>query len=123
MVIVLKDIKLSDNFMLSEFVCKCGCNQVVINEDHIRKCQIMREFFGTSMSPYSAYRCLTHNRSVGSEDTSEHLHGATDWHKIKGYSLEELWEYADAHFDGVGFYNWGAHTDSRGSRARWDKRF
>ena len=122
MIILLKDIKLSDNFWLSEFVCKCGCNQVVINENHIKKLQFMHEHFGVSISPYSAYRCLTHNRSIGSKDTSQHLLGATDFHKIKGYTLQDLWTYADVNFDGVGFYNWGAHIDTRGFKARWDKR-
>jgi len=120
---VIKDIRLSDNFMLSEFMCKCGCDQVKISELHVKRLQLWRDRWKVKMIPNCGYRCPEHNKALGSKNTSQHLLGtATDFPVFKGCTLEEMMIYAQLHFDGVGVYNWGIHVDSRGSKAFWDER-
>jgi uncharacterized protein YcbK (DUF882 family) len=67
-----------------------------------------------------AFRCIIHNRAIGSYDGSQHPLGtAADIKQIDGWTLNEMADLAEeilTHFDipgGVGIYPWGIHMDVR----------
>ena len=117
-----ENIKLSPNFHLKEYECKCSnCSETLVDMDHIAKLQQLREDLGSSIRITSAYRCPAHNSAVGGVSSSQHTKGtATD---IQMSSMDPD-EVADAceKFDGLGRYDTFTHIDSRGSKARWDNR-
>jgi uncharacterized protein YcbK (DUF882 family) len=72
----------------------------------------------------SGFRCLTHNREVGSEDTSQHPLGfAVDIEPegITPIALSNLAKYVPDFADGgIGLYPGFVHLDvRRGVKARW----
>jgi uncharacterized protein YcbK (DUF882 family) len=72
----------------------------------------------------SAFRCITHNESVGGSPNSYHPKGmAIDVHKPKELNLFELYEVAlcvpGYKNGGIGVYPWGLHIDVRNGLARW----
>ena len=70
---------ITKNFSFCEFACKCGkCNFVdgyQIDQNLIKKLQVVRDGFGKAMHITSALRCPEHNRSVGGSVNSYHLLG------------------------------------------------
>ena len=69
-------MKLSKYFNSEEFDCKCGkCSPIEIDKKFISMLTEAREKAGVSFKINSAYRCLNHNKSIGSKDTSSHIKG------------------------------------------------
>ena len=73
------------------------------------------------------FRCLTHNRSLGSHDNSYHPKGkAADAQTPEGLTLEEFFELARQvsvfRDGGIGLYDWGLHLAVQESMTRFDKR-
>lgn len=117
-----KDIKLSKNFKVSEFSCKCSkCSETLIDLDHVAKLQKLREDLNSPITINSAFRCESHNKAIGGAKNSQHLLGIATDIVVKGMSPDEV---ADAceNFDGLGRYDTFTHIDSRGKLARWDNR-
>ena len=124
-------MKLTKNFNLSEFECKCGCvmpefvkKNVIELADNL---QVLRDVVGR-LDLTNAYRCKEHNADVGGAVNSQHVKGkAAD---IKSSTIEP-WDMATTVDDlmksekfklgGIGIYNTFTHVDTRGSRARWSK--
>jgi len=124
-------MKLTKNFNLSEFECKCGCvmpefvkKNVIELADNL---QVLRDVVGR-LDLTNAYRCKEHNADVGGAVNSQHTKGkAAD---IKSSTIEP-WDMATTVDDlmksekfklgGIGIYNTFTHVDTRGSRARWSK--
>jgi len=75
----------------------------------------------------SGFRCLTHNRNIASEDTSQHTLGrAIDIHAnvhVDAQMLKDAaWAVREryAPLKGIGLYKWGVHIDVRdGDRVSW----
>ena len=65
--------KLTANFNREEFDCKCGCGTGTISGTLVTRLQSVREEYGKSMIITSGIRCLSHNRNIGSRDTSSHI--------------------------------------------------
>lgn len=122
-------MKLSDNFKLEEFQCKCGCEMPRNVIENIFKLvdqlQIVRDIYGP-LNVNSAYRCESHNKSIGSNSSSQHVLGkAAD---ITAELTPD--ELADAieedinnnivKFGGLGRYNTFTHVDIRPNKARWN---
>ncbi len=69
------------NFVLSEFACKCGCNQTIIDNELILLLQAFRLYLNRRYKRNvrifitSAYRCETHNANVGGSPVSQHKEG------------------------------------------------
>jgi uncharacterized protein YcbK (DUF882 family) len=63
------------NFSLSEFACHCGCAENHTKLELLEGLQIVRNNFNEKITIVSGYRCLGHNRSIGSKDTSSHIKG------------------------------------------------
>ena len=119
-VTVTNDVKISENFTLREFACSC-CNQVMIDPELLRRLQAMRTEAGRPIIINSGYRCLSRNRAIGSQDTSQHRQGKAADIRIVGLSLAAQRALCEKHFGdgGIGYANTFTHVDVRGSRARW----
>jgi hypothetical protein len=59
-------------FSVNELKCKCGCNTMSMNEEFMRRLDVLRDLLGEPVSLSSAYRCPTHDESVngGGEHTT-----------------------------------------------------
>ena len=124
-------MKLTENFNLSEFECKCGCVMPEFVKKNVTELaenlQVLRDVVGR-LDLTNAYRCKEHNADVGGAVNSQHVKGkAAD---IKSSTIEP-WDMATTVDDlmksekfklgGIGIYNTFTHVDTRGSRARWSK--
>ena len=124
-------MKLTKNFNLSEFECKCGCVMPEFVKKNVielaENLQVLRDAVGR-LDLTNAYRCKEHNADVGGAVNSQHVKGkAAD---IKSSTIEP-WDMATTVDDlmktekfklgGIGIYNTFTHVDTRGSRARWSK--
>ena len=118
-----ENLKLSKNFHLSEYECSCNnCKETLVDLDHVRKLQKLREDLGASISITSAYRCQVHNSNVGGAKNSQHKEGTATDIQVSGMDPSAVQDACE-HFKGVGRYNTFTHIDSRQNKiARWDKR-
>lgn len=118
--------KLSNNFWSTEFDCQCNnatCQWTLIDLDHVKNLQKLRDQLGESLKITSGYRCPTHNKAVGGATRSRHVAGdATDLQAVSSSPDKVADNAEDLKFDGLGRYNTFTHVDSRGSKARWDFR-
>ena len=121
---MINDIKISDNFKLSEFESR-DTKEVKIEPELIDKLEKLRKRIGQPLIIDSGYRTPEHNKAEGGAEDSLHLYGkASDIRKIDGLRIDEMAVLAEkAGFDGIGKYSWGIHVDVRGNGpARWDYR-
>jgi uncharacterized protein YcbK (DUF882 family) len=124
-------MKLTKNFDRKEFECTDGSKMPTDAQLNIAELalqlEIIRAHFNAPVRINSAYRSLEYNRSIGSNDSSQHVLGRAADITIKGVSPDEV---ADAieflittgmiKEGGVGRYNTFTHYDTRGERARWN---
>ena len=108
--------KLSEHFTKEEFDCKCGCGNgdVVISEKLVYELETVREYYGKPMKITSGIRCLSHNRAIGSSDTSSHITGlAADIYCEDMVSRLELVKrlLRDAEFTRIGLHSEFIHVD------------
>lgn len=114
--------KLSTNFHLREYECSCSdCIETLVDLNHVVKLQKLREDLGVSIRITSAYRCEKHNAAVGGSSHSQHKLGTATDIQVSGMEPTAVQDACE-HFDGLGRYDSFTHIDSRGSKARWDKR-
>jgi uncharacterized protein YcbK (DUF882 family) len=96
-------LKLSDNFTTKELECKCKldtCKEQRISKDLVNSLQALRKSFGKSIIITSGYRCLEHNRSIGSSDTSQHpLGNAVD---VTSSDNDLLYKLSENIFESIG---------------------
>lgn len=117
-----ENVKLSANFHLKEYECKCGqCPETLVDMDHIERLQKLREDLNSPIHITSAYRCESHNAAVGGSANSRHKVGDATDIQVSDMDPSEVQD-ACHHFDGLGRYDTFTHIDSRGYKARWDKR-
>ena len=67
--------KLSEHFYRKEFDCQCGCGTGKINPILVQRLEVASREYGQPMRINSGLRCLSHNRKIGSRDTSSHIKG------------------------------------------------
>lgn len=116
-------VKLSKNFHLREFECKCmKCPTTIVDLDHVKRLQALREKLGKPLFITSAYRCPDHNKNVGGSPHSQHLTGTATDIVCRDISPDELADICESYFNGLGRYNTFTHIDSRSTKARWDVR-
>lgn len=118
----MNDIQVSQNFKLSEFQCKCGCQQVKLHSELLKRLQAIRTETGRAVVINSGYRCPEHNKKVGGASNSQHLHGKAADIAIKGLPISEQRKICVKHFGdgGIGYANTYTHVDTRGVQARWN---
>jgi uncharacterized protein YcbK (DUF882 family) len=101
---MVNDFRISKNFNLSEFSCKC-CGSVKIDSEVVKKLQLMRDKIQKPIIITSGYRCPKHNQEVGGTDNSYHTQGLAVDIVVDGYSLDELEMIAkEVGFRGIGIY-------------------
>ena len=66
---------LTEHFNSEEFDCQCGCGTGHIAQNLVLKLEEVRVTINKPMRINSGIRCLEHNRSIGSSDTSSHIKG------------------------------------------------
>ena len=124
-------MKLTCNFDLEEFECKCGCTMPDFVKKNVEKLadnlQILRDVVGR-LDLTNGYRCKEHNADVGGATNSQHLKGKAADIKSKQFSPSEIATITDDlmknesfELGGIGIYNTFTHVDIRGTRARWSK--
>lgn len=113
--------RISPNFKVSEFRCKDGADEILIDFDLVVILQRIRDHFGKSVNISSGYRTASHNRSVGGSATSYHLKGQAADITVSGidplvvglYAAELLGESG-----GIEIGNGYCHIDVRATRWR-----
>ena len=129
-------MKLTKNFNREEFDCKCGCEMPssVFYEVELlaEELQVIRDHFKAPIQINSAYRCPSHNRSIGGVKNSQHILGKASDIVVKGFTSDEVANELEVmlqddclfpfHLGGIGKYNTFTHVDTRPDKARWDNR-
>ena len=124
-------MKLTNNFSLEEFECKCGCKMPEFVKKNVielaENLQVLRDTVGR-LDLTNAYRCKDHNADVGGSVNSQHLKGKAADIKSSAIApsdmaaiVDDLMKSEKFKLGGVGIYNTFTHVDIRGSRARWSK--
>ena len=108
--------KLTDHFSKEEFDCQCGCGNgdIVISENLVFELEGVRIHYGKPMRINSGIRCLSHNRKIGSRDTSSHIKGlAVDISCGDMRTRLELVKklLRDGEFERIGFHKDFIHVD------------
>jgi hypothetical protein len=72
--------KLSPNFKIQEFACKCGgkhptCERIKVSPALVKVLQAMRAWYPAGLVLASGYRCPAHNKAVGGATGSQHMQG------------------------------------------------
>lgn len=119
-----KNIKLSANFRVGEFNCKCKrCSVTLIDDKLVEILQDIRNHFGASVHINSGYRCKEHNAEVAnSSPTSRHMRGMAADIVVEGVDALDVARYAEsAGVLGVGYYKEQGfcHIDTRDYKRFW----
>lgn len=124
MTFIEKNCQITKNFKASEFKCKCKCGKIYIAKELVEKLQELRDHFGKSITVSSGYRCPTHNKNIGSDNTSPHLLGIAADISVSGVPSEEVAIIAEQlGFDGIAFINDNyIHLDLKGRKWYADER-
>lgn len=118
--------QLSENFKSYEFDCNgqgC-CSETKIDTKLVEILQKIRNHFNKPVTINSAYRCLTHNRKIGSGDKSQHRYGCAADIVVEGTAPAEVAKYAESiGVKGIGLYEGNdgnfVHVDTRTYKAFW----
>lgn len=119
--------QLTKNFNEREFVCHC-CGELVLDSELVICLQMLRDLLGEPITVNCGYRCLKHNRELGSKDTSQHRLGKaadiTAKNKTPGEVARKASEIPKFKCGGIGVYNTFTHLDIReNGPARWGKKW
>ncbi len=123
-------MKLTKNFNLDEFQCKCGCKMPFNVEKNIRELaenlQVLRNKVG-GLTLTNAYRCAKHNAKVGGVKNSQHVKGVAADLQSKllkpseiANAIDNLMKLKEFKAGGIGRYNTFTHVDIRGTIANWN---
>ena len=116
----MNNIRVAENFILREFQCRDGSNQVVLHSGLLSRLQALRSALGRPVYITSGYRNPGHNARVGGAPDSLHLKGMAADIYVPGMDPEDLARAArDAGFNGIGIYSTFLHVDIRPTPARW----
>lgn len=124
--------KLTEHFSFSELCCPC-CNKLptetgaITEEDYqsfLTELEILRTSYGKPMVISSAYRCPSHNDSIGGASLSRHLVGDAIDVAVQGEDAYSLLALAMAYgWNGVGVKQKGEgrfiHLDRRHMATIW----
>ena len=119
--------QLSTNFKSTEFDCHGSgcCLSTLIDDDLVNYLQKIRTHFGKAVNISSAYRCESHNKSVGGATASRHMKGQAADIYINGIAPAEIAKYAESiGILGIGLYETNSdghfvHIDTRATKSFW----
>lgn len=113
------------NFLLKEFRCKDGSDEILLDSGLVELLQKVRSRFGKAVSVTSAYRTESHNKSVNGATSSYHVKGQAADFTVTGVSNREVAKYLQGiGAKGVGLYNYTGgfvHVDTRGKKYYWQQ--
>ena len=119
-------LRLSKNFRLDEFKCKCGkCDPILVDESLVDWLQKIRDHFGRSVNINSGYRCAKHNADpkVDGNPGSHHMQGMAADIRVEGITPEEVAKYAESiGIQRIGLYNkrsFFVHIGSGATKKFW----
>lgn len=98
---------LTENFLVYEVSCNCGCGKTIAHPVHLWRMQALRYMYQKPIDVTSWTRCNTWNSSkhVNGHETSRHLYGlATDIKPRNPLELEYLYKLALKVFEDVVLY-------------------
>lgn len=119
------NLRLTANFKVNEFACKCGCSTVKIDDKLVKFVQKIRTHFGKSITINSGYRCSKHNAKIDGASKSKHVYGQAADIVVEGVSPKEVAKYAESiGVLGIGLYNTDkdghfVHIDTRTTKFFW----
>lgn len=109
------------NFKISEFACKDGSDQILIDTALVVLLQKIRAAYGQPVYINSAYRTPSHNKAVGGSPTSQHLYGRAADIRIKNtavsVNLQLLQTAEKGGANGLGLYGDFCHVDTRDKKS------
>lgn len=115
---VPENMKLSKNFVISEFACKDGSKEILVDYELIEKLQKLRDTLSKPVVVTSGYRTVAYNKKCGGISTSHHLTGKAADIKVSGMTPLQVALAADKiGFLGIGVYPTFTHVDVGGSVA------
>lgn len=104
--------KLSANFRVGEFACKCSrCSQMRVDDVLVERLQQLRDHFGAAVNINSGYRCEAHNAEVGGDPSSHHILGMAADIRVAGVKPAEVAKYAES----IGVRRIGLYEDDEGN--------
>ena len=113
------------NFLLKEFRCKDGSDEILLDSALIELLQKVRDHFGKAVSVTSAYRTPSHNRSVNGATSSYHIKGQAADFTVTGISNREVAKYLQGiGAKGIGLYDYTGgfvHVDTRDKKYYWQQ--
>jgi uncharacterized protein YcbK (DUF882 family) len=120
---------LTKNISRHEVSCRCGCGSDSIDAETIEVVQECCDHFSDITGSRvvaainSGNRCLGHNRSIGSRDSSQHPKGRAIDFRIVNVDPADVYKYLDERYSGkygVGNYPTFTHLDTRtNGGSRW----
>lgn len=116
--------RLSKNFTVGEFLCRCGCGKALVDDNLVSYLQQIRDHFGEAVTITGPYRCESHNVAVGGVFGSYHVHGKAADITVSGVAPAEVAKYAESiGVKGIGLYEGKdgnfVHIDTREKKAFW----
>lgn len=124
-------MKLTEHFNINEFACKDGTpvpwNLVDTTKEVAENLEVLRDFLNCPIIINSAFRNFTYNRTVGSNDRSQHPKCTAVDIRTKIHTplqirtaIELLISEGKMKQGGLGLYKTFVHYDIRGTKARWN---
>lgn len=113
--------QLSEHFKVKEFACKDGSDKILIDDQLVYYCEMIRQHFGGPVTINSGYRNPNYNANVkGAAKNSMHMYGKAADIAVSGASTTQVAQYAES----IGVmalhaYDSWTHIDTRPSYARW----
>ena len=122
--------EVSEFFFRDEIECHgldCCNHSYPISSTLLKALDVFRAKVNEPVFLSCAFRCLKHNKSIGSTDTSQHPRGyAADVERLPTFTIEGMSAVAESipEFSngGIGLYKSFIHLDVRDLPARWDSR-
>ena len=114
--------KLSANFAVSEFACKDGSDEILVDDKLVSYLQKIRDWAKSPVTITSAYRNKVYNKKIGGATNSYHTKGQAADIVVKGKKPIEVARYAeDLAIKGIGCYNDDlfVHIDTRSAKSYW----
>lgn len=118
---------LSENFKVSEFACRDGTDEILIDSDLVDTLQKLRDRFKKPVTVTSGYRTPEHNAAVGGATGSYHVKGRAADIVISGITPIETAKYAEHKgVQGIGLYDYASggfvHVDTRPDKYFWTQK-
>ena len=111
--VLLDDLQLEENFLLSEFLCKVGF-ELKLDMRLPNMLQLLRNKADKPIMISSGYRTPEYNLSINGSPNSQHLLGRAADIWVPGFSAYTIAKMAIAiGFKGVGIYDTFTHVDVR----------